>query len=291
VILVAGGTGRLGRLVVAGLGSRGEAVRVLTRDPGRAVGLGPNVEVAVGDVRDPDGLGSAMSGVEAVVSAVHGFAGPGGVTPASVDRDGNGHLVDAAAAEGTDLVLLSIAGAAADAPMDLARMKHAAERRAIASGVPTTVVRPTAFMELWIEILRRTGARSGRPLVFGRGVNPINFVSVVDVAALVTRVTLDGGTRGEIFEIGGPEDLGLGELAEAVVAADGGSGTPRHLPRPFLRIFASTVGVVRPSLGRQMRGSIAMDTEPMVFRGGDDVRRRFREVPTHSVADVLAGVE
>ena len=27
--------------------------------------------------------------------------------------------------------------------------------------------------------------RSGRPLVFGKGDNPINFVSVIDVAAVV----------------------------------------------------------------------------------------------------------
>src|SRR6478609_10254821 len=53
VILVAGGTGRLGALVVSGLTDRGERVRVLTRDPGRAVKLvGPLVELTVGDVRE-----------------------------------------------------------------------------------------------------------------------------------------------------------------------------------------------------------------------------------------------
>ena len=35
-VLVAGGTGRLGTLVVAGLAARGMEVRVLTRDPRRA---------------------------------------------------------------------------------------------------------------------------------------------------------------------------------------------------------------------------------------------------------------
>ncbi len=84
-------------------------------------------------------------------------------------------------------------------------MKHAAERHALASSVPTTTVRATAFAELWIELLRQTAGRSGRPLVFGRGDNPINFVSVVDVAALVERAATDTATRGQTLEIGGPD--------------------------------------------------------------------------------------
>ena len=134
------------------------------------------VEVVTGDVRDRDSLGRATAGVEVVVSAVHGFAGPGGTSPATVDRDGNANLTDAAEAAGADLVLMSTVGAAADSPMELFRMKYAAEQYACASGVPTTVVRATAFVELWIDLLEQTARRSGRPLVFGHGDNPINFV-------------------------------------------------------------------------------------------------------------------
>ena len=39
-----------------------------------------------------------------------------------------------------------------DSPMELFRMKHAAEQYAVASGVPTTIVRATAFVELWIDL-------------------------------------------------------------------------------------------------------------------------------------------
>ena len=75
-------------------------MRVLTRDPARAVSLGEKVEVVTGDVRDPSSLVAACTGVDVVVSAVHGFAGSGGVSPATVDRDGNAHLVDAARTAG-----------------------------------------------------------------------------------------------------------------------------------------------------------------------------------------------
>jgi NADH dehydrogenase len=57
--------------------------------------------------------------------------------------------------------------------------------------VPATIVPATAFLELWIDVLTSTAGRSNRPLVFGRGRNPINFVSVRDVAALVEHVVTD----------------------------------------------------------------------------------------------------
>ena len=57
MILVAGGTGRLGTVLVRRLLAREETVRVLTRDPRRAAHL-PGAEVAVGDVRRPEDTGS-----------------------------------------------------------------------------------------------------------------------------------------------------------------------------------------------------------------------------------------
>ena len=55
-VLVAGGTGRLGTLVVERLVARGRQVRVLTRDPQRAAHLPSAVEVVQGDVRRLDDL-------------------------------------------------------------------------------------------------------------------------------------------------------------------------------------------------------------------------------------------
>ena len=174
----------------------------------------------------------ATAGVDVVVSAVHGFAGPARDSLAAVDRDGNANLIDAAKAAGADFVLMSTVGAASDSPMELFRMKHAAEQHAATSGVPTTIVRATAFLELWIDLLEQTAGRSGRPLVFGRGENPINFVSVADVAAVVERAVIDPTTRGKILEIGGPDNLTFDQLAQAVQTAAGRPATPRHVPPP-----------------------------------------------------------
>lgn len=288
MILVAGGTGRLGSLVVHRLADRGLQVRVLTRDASRAAHLvRPGVEVVIGDVRDAGSLVPAFAGATTVVSAVHGFAGPGRVSPATVDRDGNAHLVDAARAAQAEVVLLSIVGAEADSPMELFQMKHAAERYLRDSAVASTVVRATAFLELWVELLERTSVRTGRPVVFGRGDNPINFVGVDDVAAVVERAVIDRTTRGAILQIGGPDNLTLNELAAAVQTEAGRSGRPVHVPLPALRLLASTVGRLRPQLGRQLRAALAMDHVDLTF-DSTPIRQAYPDLPSTSLRTRLA---
>ncbi|HEY8837731.1 MAG TPA: NAD(P)H-binding protein, partial [Dehalococcoidia bacterium] len=153
MILVAGGTGTVGTRLVQRLLNRGLRVRVLSRDIARMPDRSrANLEVVEGDVRSRANVANAMTGVDTVVSAIHGFAGPGGVSPASVDRDGNANLIAAAAESNAAVVLMSMVGAAADSSMELARMKFAAEQRLRASGVPWTIVRATPFLETWIGL-------------------------------------------------------------------------------------------------------------------------------------------
>lgn len=251
MILVAGGTGRLGTLVAAQLAGRGVDVRVLTRDPARAAHLrGVAAEIVTGDVRDRASLDAAMAGVTTVVSAVQGFAGPGRGTPTSVDDHGNVNLIDAASAVDADVVLVSIVGASAEHPMELFRAKHQAEEHLRASGRPWTIVRATAFVELWADIV-------AKGIVFGRGDNPINFVSVGDVAAVVVQATVDPNLRGHVLEVGGPEDLTFNQLAGIVRETRKMPKTVRHIPRGVLRVMST--------VSRQPRAALVMDRIDMTF--------------------------
>jgi NADH dehydrogenase len=288
MILVAGGTGTLGSRLVRRLEERGLQVRILTRDAERAapVAHGPNVTVAVGDVRDRASVGRAMEGVDVVVSAFHGFAGPRDESPASVDRDGNANIVDSAAEVGAQVVLTSIVGASPDSPVDLFRMKHAAEAHLRESGVPWTIVRATAFFETWIGLLEQTAGRSGRPMVFGRGDNRINFVSADDVAALVERAVTDPATRGRSIDIGGPEDLSFNQLAAAVQTAAGRTGAPRHVPRPMLRAMSVLMRPIKPELARQSQAAVLMDTADMTF-DTTSTRASYPELPQTTLSDLL----
>ena len=254
MILVAGGTGRLGGLVVDELLARGERVRVLTRSAARADRLrAAGAEVALGDVRDPASLLPAADGAQVIVSAVHGFAGTGRVTPANVDRDGNAHLVAAAQREGAEMVLMSVIGAARQHPMELFRMKAEAEEALRNSGLGWTVVRASAFLELWQELLRKGPGR--RPLIFGRGDSPIHFVSVAEVAGVVVEAALDPATRGQVLEVRGQSPFTLNQLAAQTCPG----AAPMHVPRLVLRALAH----VAPSpLRRQAAAALTMDTAP-----------------------------
>jgi uncharacterized protein YbjT (DUF2867 family) len=254
VILVAGGTGRLGTALVTRLVDRGERVRVLTRDPGRAAHL-PPVEVVRGDVRDAASVAAAVGGADAVVSAVHGFA-EWRASPASVDRDGNRTLIDAAARARAHVVLISVIGASAQHPLELFRMKAAAEDLLRAAGTPWTVVRAAAFLELYEELLRRTAGRSGRPLIFGGGRTPVQFVPVSDVAAAVDRALTEPTCRGRVIEVAG-EALTFDGLAARLEASLGaGARRPRHVPRGILRALAMAGGTPP---GRQAAAALVMD--------------------------------
>jgi NADH dehydrogenase len=287
VILVAGGSGRLGTQIVRRLVARGLGVRVLTRDRTRAAHLDGQVEVIEGDVRDAGSLGAAMAGVATVVSAIHGFGDVGRVSPASVDRDGNRQLVEAAVKAQAAVVLISIVGASATHPIELFRMKHAAETQLRASGVPWTIVRATAFAEFWLDLLDQTAGASGRPVIFGRGRNAINFVSVSDVAALVERAVTDPSTRGATLEIGGPQNVSFDTLAAGLQRAAGRTAPPRHVPRAVLHLLAALLGPVQPNRARQLRAAMAMDRIDFTF-APTDLYRRFPELPATSLADILA---
>jgi uncharacterized protein YbjT (DUF2867 family) len=292
MILVAGGTGTLGTRVVDRLHARGLPVRILAR--GRpTVHAGPpvpGVELVEGDVRDPASLDRAMDGATAAVSAVHGFVGPRGVSPKSVDRDGNANLVRAARRAGVErFVLLSIHGAAAGHPLELFRMKHAAEEILVSSGVPWTILRPSAYMETWLEVLCSPLARSGTTRVFGTGRNPINFVSAKDVAAFVELAVTAAPMAGVRLDIPGPENPTLVDLVQSFRVASGIGGSVKHIPRTALRLMSMAARPFNPALARQAATALYMDTCDL--RGDAAERaRRYPEAPVTTTADVVAAL-
>lgn len=287
VIVVAGGTGTLGTRLVPRLAGAGLAVRVLTRDPARAASLaGPGVEVVRGDVRHAASLRPGLRGAEVVVSAVRGFAGPGGVWPASVDRARNANLTEAAARAGAAFVLVSVVGASPDHPIGLFRAKHAAQETLRASGVPWTIVRATAFIETWAMVMGRPLLASGKIPVLGRGDNPVNFVCATDVAALAARAVTDTGLRGQVLALGGPDQLTFNQFAALVRESTGRRGTVRHIPRPALRAMAGLAAAVKPALARQARAALAMDTLDMTFDSAP-TRRAFPDLPETGISPAL----
>jgi NADH dehydrogenase len=182
-----------------------------------------------------------------------------------VDRAGNANLIGTAARAGANFILVSVAGAAPDHPIGLFRAKYAAEEMLRASGIGCTIVRATAFMQTWATIMSRMLEASGKILVFGRGDNPVNFVSATDVAALIEHAVTDPGLRGQVLELGGPDNLTFKQVAAIVQESTGRHGTVRHIPRPALQTLAWTTAAIKPALARQARAALIMDTIDMTF--------------------------
>ncbi|MFI5707129.1 SDR family oxidoreductase [Kribbella sp. NPDC051620] len=284
MILVAGGTGTLGTEVVRLLTTRGEQVRVLTRDPARAAHLSAGVGTVVGDLRNPDTAAIAVDGCRTVVSAVQGFAGPGKVSPESVDRDANRNLIRAAVAAGVEhVVLMSVHGCAADHPMSLFRAKYAAEQELLASGLEWTIIRPTAYLETWSGIVG-AGLERGKVQVFGPGRNPINFVSAHDVAALVHLAVSDASLRKQTYEVAGPENLTFSQLADRLVAASGRPARIQHIPLPMLRAMALLARPISPAFARQAQAAVVMNSIDLTATPDP----QLPIVPTTTLTDILA---
>jgi uncharacterized protein YbjT (DUF2867 family) len=269
MILVTGGTGRLGQDVVRRLTDCGLAVRVMTRHLAKAESLAwPHkdlIEIVAGDVRDAPAVERGTRGVAAVISAMHGFA-EAGLSPKSVDWLGNRTLIQAAVTNRIQqFVLLSIHDAAPDHPLELFRMKYKAEQELRASQLPMTILRPTAYMETWAQIVGEPLLKSRQTRVFGRGKNPINFVSVRDVARYVEQAVIDPGLRGQMLELGGPENLTMLQFVQTFQAVTGAAGKVNNVPVPMLRLMSWLLRPVVPSLARQMQAAVVMDTQPMAF--------------------------
>ncbi|HEX6710256.1 MAG TPA: SDR family oxidoreductase [Rubrobacter sp.] len=288
MILIAGGTGTLGTQIVRLLTARGLEVRLLTRDPTRARHLeGDLVEIVPGDVRDLGAVERAAAGARTVISAIHGFVGTGDDSPRTVDLLGNSNVIRAAQKGGAEhFILLSIHGAAPDHPMELFRMKYQAEQELKASGLAWTIIRPTAYMETWATLIGEPLIKTGKTRIFGRGTNPINFVSAYDVARFVELAVVDPAMRGGEVEVGGPENLGMKQIAQTFETVAGKPGKKSHVPLPMMRLMAVLMRPVNPTLARQIQASVVMDTQDMSF-DPSETSRRYPSIPLTSLAEVV----
>jgi NADH dehydrogenase len=221
-----------------------------------------------------------------VISAVHGFGGPGGGSPATVDRAGNANLIGAATRAGATFILVSVAGAAPDHPIGLFRAKYAAEDILRTSGIGWAIVRATAFMQTWATIMSRMLETSGKILVFGRGDNPVNFVSATDVAALIEHAVTDPGLRGQVLELGGPDNLTFNQVATILQETTGRHAPVRHIPRPALQAMAWLTAAIKPALARQARAALVMDTLDMTF-DSTPTRQAFPGLPTTGMPSAI----
>jgi nucleoside-diphosphate-sugar epimerase len=152
-VLVAGATGKTGIWIVKRLLHYCVPVRVFARSEEKARNLfGDAVEVVTGKIQDAEAVRRAVTGCDAVISALGSASFSGEASPPEVDRDGTIRLVDEAVKAGVRHfgMVSSIAVTKWFHPLNLfagvLSMKHAAEehiRQNFSSGGRSyTIVRP-----------------------------------------------------------------------------------------------------------------------------------------------------
>lgn len=195
--LITGGTGNVGGEVARALREAGEPVRAVVRTEGSSAAAAlkaAGVETVVGDLNDPETLKPALENVQGL------FLLPGyqGATT---------FLADAAAAGVTRLVQLSGSSADGDPRNAVSRYMAEAERTAKASGLATTILRPSMFMTNtfeWREQLRAGDViRAPFADVAAAVLDPAD---IGEVAALCLRST-GPEHAGQVYRLTGPQAL------------------------------------------------------------------------------------
>ncbi len=249
-IVVAGGTGLLGREITRQFLAAGHEVAVLSRSPG-APHPGDSQAIWLrGDVTEPASLAGKLKGADVVVDAVQFPNSPiedpkKGRTFERFDLGGTKNLADACRAQGAgQFIGLSGVGAAENARFHWQRFKWQEEQHVAASGLAYMMFRPSwIYGPNDVSLNRFLGFARFLPFVpvIGDGKTRINPLFVGDLAAHVVAAVGNQAALGRVFEIGGPEVLTMDEIVRTALRVSGKRRFLLHQPASFMKLIASLI--------------------------------------------------
>jgi uncharacterized protein YbjT (DUF2867 family) len=247
-ILVIGGTGRLGRLVVALLRDAGCDIRVLSRHAHEAA---DGIEYVIGDLTKDEGIQDGVAGTGIIVNCA--------VSPKG-DEEQARNLVRAAVRAGTPhLVYVSVVGAdriPVASGIDRAMFgyfeaKLAAERVVADSGVPWTMLRATQFYDAFLIVARQMVKLPVIPVPAGFRFQPVD---TGEVAARLVELA-HGVPAGLAPEIAGPRVYGMAELLRGYLKA-----RRKHRLMVPVRLPGKAARAVRAGANLALEGTVGSRT-------------------------------
>ena len=271
VVLVVGGTGELGGAIVRRLLEAGRPTRVLTRNPERASQWRERgAQIATGDLRDLESLRRACNGATHVITTAHAFT----ARDVAVDREGNRNLIDAARdARVRRFVFTSALVPDTFRAIDFFAAKFDTEDYLRGSGLPWTILRPTAFMESWGQLLGDPIVRGGTTMLFGRGDAPVNFVAIENVAEIAVMTLDDPAAVNAVIEIGGPQNLTLMQVTDLFERVAERRARRRHMPLAVMRVLSVLLRPFNPVMARQLKAAVLGASTGQPFNPGPMLAR------------------
>lgn len=265
-VLVTGGNGFIGRHLCAELVERGHEVTSLSRSPDPE-GVPDGAETTIGDVTAYDSIEGAFEGKDAIVNLVALsplFEPKGGNELHDViHRGGTENCVQAAEEQDVDrFVQLSALGADPDGDTHYIRAKGLAEEIVQESALDWTIFRPSVVFGEGAEFLSFT-RKLTPPVVApfpGGGKTRFQPIHIDDLVEMLAASLESDDHVGEVYEIGGPEQLTLADVARQLGTADGKSVHILPVPMPLAGIGLTVAGAVPGfPMGRDQYKSLKFD--------------------------------
>ena len=238
MIFITGGTGFVGRHLIARLLREGEQVRALSRGASDL----PGVELVRGDIADPSSFAESLKGCRAVIHLVGIIRETGRNTFKRVHIVGTQNVVEACRDAGvTRLLHMSALGARPDAPSRYHRSKWEAEEIVRQSGLQATIFRPSVIFGAGNAFIPQIRDLLRRPVtpVIGNGMSLSQPIWVEDVVSCFVDALGKPETIGRFYQLGGPETCGFEQLIDFVAEADGIEKQKIHLPPILVRPVAA----------------------------------------------------
>ncbi|MDY7225616.1 SDR family oxidoreductase [Hyalangium rubrum] len=237
MILVTGATGTIGSSTVKALKARGARFKVASRSPEKLQGSG--VEAVLFDWDKLETYGSALQGVEKLFV----------LTPTTEKQaEYTQRLVDAAKKSGVKhIVKLSVMGADAEPGIMLGRLHKAGENAIKASGIAWTMLRPTFFMENFINFYG-ADPKKDSTVYLPHGQGKAAWVDGRDIGEVAAVVMTTPGHEGKTYDLTGPEALGAQEALDALGQAVGHKYTYVDVPEAAAQKAMTDMGASKWSV-------------------------------------------
>lgn len=226
----------------------------MSRDSARLVELATRGgEPVVGDLGDSRSLDRACEGVTQIVSTANSFMGSGPTSPTRVDVAGYQRLLDAARRAGVArIVHVSASWVSPDSTVDYFRVKALVDDVIRRSGLPYVLLKPAAFLDVWVNMVVQE-VKAGRPArIFGDGTGTASYIATEDVAEFAVRILALRDVVNEEIEVGGPSSLSQNQLVDLIEASLGVPIRRQKIPRLVLLAAATVLRPFNELLARLM---------------------------------------
>ncbi|MGI8557819.1 MAG: NAD(P)H-binding protein [Solirubrobacteraceae bacterium] len=245
MLLLTGATGLIGGAVLRRLTADGTPVRCLVRDPRRLGAERVRVQIALGDLADPQSFRNAMRGIATVVHLAAAIRDQPQGSIEELNAIATWRMVEAAERAGVErFIFFSALGASTHDRTRFMRSKAAAEQAVREGPVDSLIFSPSLVYapgDAWTTLLQRFSLLPVMP-VSGRGraiYQPIWAEDVADCVMSALRGDASGaGHNGRSasarYELAGPETLTHTQIVRLVLRSFGKRRLLVHVPTPIV---------------------------------------------------------